>query len=209
MNCVISSPGWLKKKRSRFGGRFDKYRIERTGGKWMSKYGSHINHWDIAPPPEYFQELFRVSKHQIIWGGNYFDLPPSRNFIVWRKLTLSETFTMAMAEYAWTDIPGNAKVIECAPQDPERFHPTQKPVKLYKKLLQWYAKPGYKILDTHLGSGSIAIACIDAGLGLTGCEIDSDYCAAAVKRINEYRKQPFLFDGAEPRTENTFCWEGE
>ena len=87
--------------------------------------------WDVAPGEEYFKELFRVSKNQIIWGGNYFSLPPTRCFLVWRKLTISESFTMAMAEYAWTSFNGNAKVFECAPQgaskDP-RFHPTQKPV---------------------------------------------------------------------------------
>ncbi|MDR2803528.1 MAG: site-specific DNA-methyltransferase [Treponema sp.] len=196
MSCITSSQNWLKNERGRFGGRggrFDKYKIERTGGTWVSKYGAYINHWDIAPEPEYFNELFRVSKNQIIWGGNYFDLPPSRNFIVWRKLTISENFSMAMAEYAWTSICGNAKIIECAPQDKERFHPTQKPVYLYKKLLQWYSKPGYKILDTHLGSGSIAIACSDFSLSLTACEIDIDYYSAAMQRVKEYQKQQIFF----------------
>ena len=92
----------------------------RTGGTWASKYGADINEWDIAPPSEYFNELQRVSKRRIIWGGNYFDLPPSRNFIVWRKLTISENFSMAMVEFAWTDIPGNAKVFDFAPQDKSR-----------------------------------------------------------------------------------------
>ncbi|GHU11267.1 hypothetical protein FACS1894151_10930 [Spirochaetia bacterium] len=164
-----------------------------NGGAWASKYGSDINDWDIAPGKEYFDELFRVSNYQIIWGGNYFDLPPSRNFIIWRKLTISENFSMAMAEYAWTNINGNAKVFECAPQDPERFHPTQKPVKLYKWLLSKYAQPGYKILDTHLGSGSIAIACHDLGFDLTGCELDTDYYNAAMERLRIHQKQQ-IFD---------------
>ena len=140
-----------------------------------------------------------MSDKVIIWGYNYFSamLSPSRNFIVWRKLTISETFTMAMAELAWTNIPGNAKVIQCAPQNKERFHPTQKPVYIYQKLLQWYAKPGYKILDTHLGSGSIALACIDFACDLTGCEIDPDYYHGIMRRIEAYQKQKPLFDMVE------------
>jgi site-specific DNA-methyltransferase (adenine-specific) len=184
---------WLKKNRSRFGGRFDKYKMERTGGKWASKYGVCIKHWDIAPPPEYFEMLFRVSKYQIIWGGNYFGLPASRNFIIWRKRTISENFTMAMAEYAWTNIKGNAKVFEYYPQDPARFHPTQKPVALYKWLISKYAKTGDKILDTHLGSGSIAVACNEMGFSLTASELDEDYFNAACKRIKEANRQGDLF----------------
>jgi site-specific DNA-methyltransferase (adenine-specific) len=179
-----------KKTNHATGGRFARYdRGGQTGGTWTSKYGSDINDWDVAPPREYFDELFRVSKNQIIWGGNYFDLPPSRNFIVWRKLTISENFSMAMAEYAWTSLPGNAKVFDYAPQDPARFHPTQKPVALYKWLLSRYARSGWKILDTHLGSGSSAVACHDLGFELTACEIGGDYYAAAMERIREYQRQ--------------------
>jgi len=155
---------------------------------------SDIRHWDFAPPPEYFEELFRVSRNQIIWGGNYFDLPPSRNFIIWRKLTISENFSMAMAEYAWTNIPGNAKVFECAPQDSNRFHPTQKPIALYKWLLSRYAELGYKILDTHGGSGSSVIACYDMGYPITWIEKDEDYFNQAYKRIEAAYQQPRLFD---------------
>jgi site-specific DNA-methyltransferase (adenine-specific) len=115
------------RNKTRFGGQFDKYQIARTGGTWQKKYGGKIKSWDIAPGPDYFRELFRVSKKRIIWGGNYFDLPPSRNFIIWKKLTISESFSMSMVEYAWTDIWGNAKCFEYAPQDKNRFHPTQKP----------------------------------------------------------------------------------
>ena len=193
MNVTTSSPNWLKKKRSRFGGRFDKYKTERTGGTWASKYGNHIKHWDIAPEKEYFQELFRVSKYQIIWGGNYFDLPSSRNFIIWRKKTINENFSMAMAEYAWTNIKGNAKVFEYHPQDPKRFHPTQKPVALYKWLLSKYAKQGDKILDTHFGSGSIAVVCNEMGFDLTASEIDKDYFEAACNRVREAIRQGNLF----------------
>jgi site-specific DNA-methyltransferase (adenine-specific) len=163
------------------------------GGTWFAKYGQDINDWDVAPPPEYFKELARISRRRIIWGGNYFDLPPSRNFIIWRKLTISEGFSMAMSEYAWTDIPGNAKVFDCRPQDKHRFHPTQKPEALYKWLLSRYAESGWQILDTHLGSGSIAIACIDLGYDLTACELDKVYFEKAMERIEEHQKQGLLF----------------
>ena len=186
---------WQDRKRSRFGGRFDRYSI---GESTTSIVGGLVRHWDFAPPPEYFDELFRVSRFQIIWGGNYFSLPPSRNFIIWRKLTISENFSMAMAEYAWTNIPGNAKVFECAPQDSNRFHPTQKPIALYKWLLSRYAELGYKILDTHGGSGSSVIACYDMGYPITWIEKDEDYFNQAYKRIKAAYQQPRLFDEPKP-----------
>ena len=147
---------------------------------------------NVSPPPEYFQELFRVSKNQIIWGGNYFMLPPSRGFVIWQKPTVSEKFTMAMAEYAWLSIDANSKVFSAPPQgtrsDP-RIHPTQKPVKLYEWLLMNYAKEGDRILDTHLGSGSIAIACDNLGFDLVGCELDTDYFNAAQTRLKQHQAQ--------------------
>ena len=158
----------------------------RTGGTWATKYGKKIIGWDVAPGEEYFKELFRVSKNQIIWGGNYFSLPPTRCFLVWRKLTISESFTMAMAEYAWTSFNGNAKVFECAPQgaskDP-RFHPTQKPVALYTWVFKQFAKPGDRVLDTHLGSGSSRIAAYGQDLDFTGIEIDKGYFDQSVERF--------------------------
>ena len=158
----------------------------RTGGTWATKYGKKIIGWDVAPGEEYFKELFRVSKNQIIWGGNYFSLPPTRCFLVWRKLTISESFTMAMAEYAWTSFNGNAKVFECAPQgaskDP-RFHPTQKPVALYTWVFKQFAKPGDRVLDTHLGSGSSRIAAYGLDLDFTGIEIDKGYFEKSVERF--------------------------
>lgn len=156
--------------------------------------------WDVAPGPEYFEELLRVSRNQIIWGGNYFYLPPTRCFLVWRKLTISESFTMAMAEYAWTSFNDNAKVFEAAPQGKpgDRFHPTQKPVDLYRWIYARYAKPGDKILDTHLGSGSSRIAAYDAGLDFVGCEIDKYYFDQQEKRFAAYTSQMSLFiDGPE------------
>lgn len=162
----------------RFGGRFDKYiKAEHDGRGWVKKYGYNIKHWDVAPTQEYFDEMFRVSKNQIIWGGNYFSLPPTRCFLIWRKLTISETFTMAMAEYAWTSFNDNAKVFEYQPQGKpgERFHPTQKPVELYNWILRNFAQPGQKILDPFLGSGSSRIAAYDSGFDFVGYEIDKDY----------------------------------
>lgn len=166
--------------------------VGRTGGTWAAKYGKSIRDWDIAPSDEYFKELFRVSRNQIIWGGNYFSLPPTRCFLVWRKLSISEKFTMAMAEYAWTSFDGNAKVFDCAPQGKKsgpRIHPCQKPIALYKWILERYAKQGDKILDTHLGSGSSAIAAYGLGFEFVGIEIDEMYYDAAVKRFNEHTSQ--------------------
>lgn len=163
-------------------GRFERYKAvdcERTGGTWASKYGKNIKDWDNAPSQEFFDELMRVSNDQIIFGGNYFSLPPTRCFVVWRKLTISESFTMAMAEYAWTSFNQNAKVFEFAPQGKkgdERFHPTQKPVELYGWLLSVF-KPigGGKIFDPMIGSQSSRIACYKAGIDFYGCEINEEY----------------------------------
>ena len=151
--------------------------------------------WDTAPGEEYFKELFRVSRNQIIWGGNYFALPPTRCFLVWRKLTISEKFTMAMAEYAWTSFNSNAKVFEHVPQDNtgQRFHPTQKPVALYAWIFSNYAKPGDKILDTHLGSGSSRIAAYDAGLDFVGYEIDKEYFEKEEERFERHTSQLNMF----------------
>ena len=109
--------------------------VFRTGRTWANKYGTKIKTWDNAPGEEFFNELFRVSKNQVIWGGNYFSLPPTRCFLIWEKLSISEDFTMAMAEYAWTSFNSNAKVFEHVPQDNtgQLFHPTQKPDKKYHR----------------------------------------------------------------------------
>lgn len=153
--------------------------------------------WDVAPGPEYFEELFRISKNQIIWGGNYFPLPPTRCFLIWRKLTISENFTMAMAEYAWTSFDENAKVFDYAPQDSKRFHPTQKPKALYDWIFGKYAKPGMKVLDTHLGSGSSRLAAYDAGLDFVGYEIDKVYFDKQEERFNAHISQQSLFTSGE------------
>lgn len=152
--------------------------------------------WDVAPGQEYFDELFRISRNQIIWGGNYFNLPPTRCFLVWRKMTISESFSMAMAEYAWTSFSGNAKVFEYPPQgkDGERFHPTQKPIALYKWILDKYAHPNDIILDTHVGSASSLIACRETGHKYVGFEIDEYYYKQAKKRLDAEEAQMNIFD---------------
>lgn len=157
--------------------------------------------WDKKPPTkEYFIELFRISKNQIIWGGNHFELPATRCFLIWDK---QQRIDQADCEYAWTSFSFPARVFIYArgnesgfapksQQSDKKFaniHPTQKPVALYKWILTNYAKPGDKILDTHLGSGSIAIACHDYGFDLVGCELDKDYFEAAKKRLDNHQKQ--------------------
>jgi len=181
-----------------FDGWFKEYKIDadRTGGGYAKKYGKDITHWDIAPDQEYFKELFRISQNQIIWGGNYFELPPTRCFLIWRKLSISENFSMAMCEYAWTSFNDNAKLFECAPQGTaaeKRFHPTQKPVKLYEWIISLYAKPGDKIIDTHAGSASSLVACIEHGHEFVGFEIDEHYYKLAQERLKTVRSQMNLF----------------
>jgi len=128
--------------------------------------------WDIPPTEIYFQELMRVSKNQIIWGGNYFSLRPTRGIICWDKVQPFENFSQI--EYAWTSFNTVARLFRFDNRTGEKIHPTQKPVELYKWLLVKYAKRGDKILDTHSGSGSICIACHDYGFELTAIEKNSD-----------------------------------
>lgn len=156
-----------------------------------------INKWDKKPSLEYFTELFRISKNQIIWGANNFTLPPTEYFCVWNKKQTVENF--ASAEYAWISMglkkPAQIfdysihKTMADRKEENGKIHPTQKPIALYKWLLKNYAKPGDKILDTHLGSGSIAIACHYAGHELTACEIDQDYFKKAIDRIQQQTAQ--------------------
>lgn len=152
--------------------------------------------WDSEIPQEmYFLELFRISKNQIIWGGNYFlnYLHNSQNFIIWDKKQ-PENFSLAMCEFAWSSFSAPAKIFRYSVlSERDKIHPTQKPVKLYEWILKNYAKQGDKILDTHLGSGSIAIACHNAGHELVGIELDEEYFNKAVKRISEHQKQLTLF----------------
>jgi site-specific DNA-methyltransferase (adenine-specific) len=157
--------------------------------KWSKK------NWDNEVPTKYyFNELFRVSKNQIIWGGNYFDLGICNKFIIWDK-EVPEGLSFSDCEYAWTSFSGANKIFRYSAylNKSEKFHPTQKPPQLYKWLLDKYAKQGDKILDTHLGSGSIAIACHDYGFDLTACELDKEYFNKAMQRINNHTAQTKLF----------------
>lgn len=147
--------------------------------------------WDVAPKPEYFKELFRVSKNQIIWGGNYFDLPPTRGFVVWDKKQPFENFSRA--EYAWMSFQVVSKIFEFDNRTGDKIHPTQKPIKLYEWLLHHYAKPNDKVLDTHLGSGSSRIACHKAGLEFVGFEVWTEMFNKQEKRFRDYASQTTLF----------------
>ena len=181
-----------------FGGCFGRYKkVTRTGGTWAEKYGKRIIAWDVSPGEEYFKELFRVSRNQVIWGGNYFQLPPSRCFLVWRKTNIPvKGFSMAPCEYAWTSFWENAKVFEFSSVGSgmeKRFHPTQKPIALYEWVYQQFAKPGDKILDTHLGSGSSRLAAYTMGFDFVGCEIDKEYFKMQEERFENYTAQTSLF----------------
>lgn len=166
----------------------------RKGDKKSDYHKFHGNDSNI-PNKEYFDELFRVSKNQIIWGGNYMTqyLKPSPCWLLWDK-GFSEDVTFAQFEMAWTSFSSSCKKYDFnSAKNKNRIHPTQKPSNLYKWILDRYVKKGFKILDTHLGSGSIALACHDEGFELTACELDLDYYNAAVKRIKNHIGQQKLF----------------
>ena len=162
------------------------------------------NNWDSAiPEKEYFDELKRVSKNQIIWGGNYFTefLPPTKAWIFWdKKENKTQGANFSDGELAWTSFNKVTKYfkygwigLDYCNQSEKKQHPTQKPVKLYEWLLTNYAKTGDKILDTHGGSFSSAIACNNLGFDFTGIELDADYYNAAVKRVEAASKQIRMF----------------
>ena len=162
----------------------------RLGGV-KGNYANKLS-WDIKPKYIFFKELIRDSKNQIIWGANNFILPPTEYFCIWNKKQTVDNF--ATAEYAWVSmgLKKPAKIFEYSihkHNHTNKIHPTQKPVKLYEWLLMNYTKEGDTILDTHLGSGSIAIACHNLGYDLTGFEIDKEYFEAAKKRIKEHQSQ--------------------
>lgn len=171
---------------------------EMTMGSGKNKKWSKGKKWDSeVPSDEYFTELQRVSKHQIIWGGNYFKLPISRGWIFWDK-GINGDCSFADGELAWTSFDTVLRKIDVRYKgflgaDKVRIHPTQKPIKLYGHLINNYCKKGFKVLDTHLGSGSIAIACHKYGIDLVGCEIDKEYYNNALKRLETEQAQQSLF----------------
>ena len=168
---------------------------EKEHNGWKS-YG--VKEWDNEiPSKEYFEELKRVSKNQIVWGGNYMTefLPPKMCWLLWDKG--QRDFSLADGELAWTSFNKAMRIFTMpratAMQDAKnsggKIHATQKPVKLYEWLLMNYTKEGDKILDTHLGSGSIALACHNLNYDLTACELDKEYFESAMKRINNHTAQ--------------------
>ena len=172
---------------------------KRGVGSRIDKTGK-MNYWNnVLPSKKYFIELFRVSKGQIIWGANNFEgLPRTEYFVIWNKQQTVDNF--ASLEYAWVSmsIGKPAKMFTYSihkhnKTKGKKIHPTMKPVGLYEWLLMNYAKEGDKILDTHLGSGSIAIACHNLGYYLTACEINKQYYDEALKRIKNHKLQKRLF----------------
>ena len=150
--------------------------------------------WDVLPKKEYWLELFRVSKNQVVFGANYFleFLPNTRGFVCWDKN--QQMPTLSACELVWTSLDKPAKIMKKSSTDLERFHPTQKPIYVYKFMFEYCkSQKGDKILDTHLGSGSIAIACHDYGFKLTACELDSEYYEKAIQRIKNHTNQQKLF----------------
>ena len=174
------------------------FATKKTKGFTFNKKEYVKKNWDNEiPTSKYFFEVQRVSKNQIIWGANYFikELPHLKNFIYWHKKGKSKDDKFNDGEVAFVSC-GRTKMIDIwwngfgtINSGEKRHHPTQKPVKLYKWLLMNYAKQGDKILDTHLGSGSIAIACHDLGFDLTACELDTEYYNSAIKRLTDHQKQ--------------------
>jgi len=167
-----------------------------SGGSDRNSNARFDNHsWDDSIPKDsYFKELMRVSKEQIVWGGNYFPYlwkKGCRSLITWDKMVYIPT--MSQIEYAWYSVDKLPKLVKIDNNDKNRIHATQKPVKLYEWLLINYAEQGYKILDTHLGSGSIAIACHNLKYDLTACEIDVNYYESAIKRLNIHKQQLRMF----------------
>ena len=179
------------------------YGLERfkKGGSHVNKHGSEKGQWNNEKPTkEYFEQLFRVSKYQIIWGANNFELPTSEYFIIWQKSN-AEDFSFAMCEMAWTNCKVPAKIynkLHINVEDKNKIHPTQKPRELYSWILNRYTNKNAKILDTHFGSGSIALAVDKANrldkmnLQFVGIEIDKEYYEKALNRIEQYCRQGTL-----------------
>ena len=186
--AIVDVPYGIEAAISKGGGSHTKSSV-----KFHQLYSENGKQWDRAVTPGYFYELQRVSVNQIIFGANYYNMPACRGFIIWDKPEM-RIHTMSDCEYAWSsfDKPAKIKSISRATRG-RPIHPTQKPVALYKWLLKNYANPGDKILDTHLGSGSSAIAAYEMGHDFVGFEIDESYFLAAKERLDRHMKQGNLF----------------
>ena len=180
--AIVDPPYGLERFKANDGG----------NSKKITTFGDKDKNWNnIKPTAEYWNELFRVSKNQIVWGGNNFELPTSEYFIVWDKGQMMPSF--ARCEMAWTNCKVPAKIYAKRSQDLNRIHPTQKPIGLYDWLLINYAKENDFILDTHLGSGSSRIAAYKGGFNFVGFEIDQEYYEKQEKRFNDFKSQLRLF----------------
>lgn len=200
--AICDPPYGLGKKIHDGGTLAKKYkRSPLQGGRPFSKAGGHV--WDVAPKKLFFDEIFRVSKNQIIWGANHFELPRTECFLVWDKMQ-PDGCTFSQVEYAWTSFDSRPKIYQEAPQRGNgRFHPTQKPVNLYAWILEKYANRGAKIIDPMIGSGSSRIAAYKLGFDFWGCEIDAEYFEKSEKRFRESISMP-LFDGIDQSQTSLF-----
>ena len=184
------------------------------GKSWKKdRFGQFYNKKDTTyknekiPDKKYSKELFRISKNQIIWGYNYYShiLPATNHIIIWNKMRDVKKTFMSEAELAWTNIKIPIRIFNIIWNGFEKgsetiiktIHPHQKPILLYKKILENYAKPGQTIFDSHVGSGSVRIACHDLGFDFTGCELDKDYYEAQEKRFQNHIAQKDLFSTKE------------
>lgn len=148
--------------------------------------------WDSLPASdEMIREIIRVSKYQIIWGGNYFNLPPTKGFIIWDKCQPRD-FSSAMCEFAWTNLDKPAKIFRKDVKSYQKFHPTQKPVGLMEFCFNFIPVKVMNIFDPFMGSGTTAVACVQTGRNFIGCEIDPGYFYVAQKRIHDAQQQPTL-----------------
>lgn len=167
-------------KGGRFGQRFDRYK-HRDGGCIREI------EWDTAPPPEFFEEVFRISRNQVVWGANHFTMPPTKCFLIWRKTNITDAHSFGMCEYAWTSFTLTPKVFEAVSlrdRDDLNFHPTAKPIALYSWIYGLFCKEGDTIFDPMMGSQSSRIAAHFAGLDYWGCELDGEYFDKGCERYD-------------------------
>ena len=195
--AIVDPPYGLKETAKRSRQRVPKTQSSKWKNRRAPNYGGSDDWDNSTPTSQYFAEIERVTKNQIIWGANHFGMmQPSSGWVVWFKKRFDEKNDFSDAELAYTSFKKGCRLFHmpwigfgAVDAKEKRIHPTQKPVKLYEWLLMNYAKEGDRILDSHLGSGSIAIACHNLGFDLVGCELDADYYNAAKKRLEQHQSQ--------------------